>query len=258
MKNIQGLIIALALGIAAALLNWAYLNSAAREVEKVDFIGVKPGVTIGRGERLAEGHFVPVPIPKNNIGNLDGYAIRYSNLSTVTANRNAARTLTGGTLLLEHDLRTPPQELRLKKTLDPKDLEKMGLPFDANAEELAMFVPVDTRTFVPSLVKPGDLVSFWTVDAPTRAGDPGATPGGIPMIGPFRVLAVGNRLSSAEVMKAAQIPQTQENVMTISIGYVREGAGKKGRLDGRTTELLGYLRATNYRGMGVTLHPREE
>jgi len=258
MKNLQGLIIALALGIAAALLNWAYLNSAAREVEKVEFIGVKPGVTIARGERLAEEHFVAVPIPKNNVGSLDGYAIRYSNLSTVTANRNAARTLTGGTLLLEHDLRTPPQELRLKKTLDPKTLEQMGLPLDADAEELAMFVPVDTRTFVPALVKPGDQVSFWTVDAPTVAGPSGGMPATVPMVGPFRVLAVGNRLSSADVMKAAGVAQTQENVMTISIGRVRGGGGTKSRLDDRTIELLGYLRATNYRGMGVTLHPREE
>ena len=134
----------------------------------------------------------------------------------------------------------------------------MGLPLDADAEEWAMFVPVDTRTFVPALVKPGDLVSFWTVDAPTLAGPQGGMPATVPMVGPFRVLAVGNRLSSADVMKAAGVAQTQENVMTISIGRVRSGGGTKSRLDDRTIELLGYLRATNYRGMGVTLHPREE
>jgi hypothetical protein len=158
---------------------------------------------------------------------------------------------------LEHDLRTPPQELRLKRKLETKDLERMGLPFDAEAEEQAMFVPVDTRTFVASLLKPGDEVSFVAGNAPTRAGRPGAKPGVARTIGPFRVLAIGNRLSSIDVMKAAQIPQRQENVMTISVGYVKDPAGGEGQFDPRTTELLKYLRATDYRGMGVTLHARE-
>ena len=53
-----------------------------------------------------------------------------------------ARTLTGACLLLNDDLKTPPEELKLEPG------------------ESAMWIPVDSRAFVPSLFKPGDMVLF--------------------------------------------------------------------------------------------------
>jgi len=251
MKNVHGLIIALALGVAGALLNWAYLSSASRQVEMVDYIGIMPDVTIGRGEQLLGKHFEKVPIPKNRIGNLDDYAIRWADLSSAIANRNAARTLNSRSLLLEDDVKTAPTELRLKKTLTPKDLEEMGLPLDADAEEVALFVPVDTRTFVSALINPGDEISFLLPSGvPTRAEGP-RTP---EMIGPFRVLSIGNRLSSPEVMKASKIPAMQQNVITVRAARFKSGQ-QQGQLDGRSKKLEAYKRASSHRGLGVILHP---
>jgi hypothetical protein len=242
MKNIHGLILALGMGIAAAMLNWAYLNSEARRVTMVDFIGVKPGVTIGRGERLVDENLVPVPVPLSQADTLRDFAIQFKDRNTVVT-KNVTRTIVGGSLLLEDDLRPPPPELTLKK------------------EEVALFIPVDTRSFVPSLVKPGDMVWFLVVSdgaptpaagvaAPTPAAGSPVPPSGTEAIGPFRVLSLGNRLGSADAMKASGIPQTQENVMTIP------GELTAGKLEPKAEKLLKHLHATNFRGMPIMLSPQ--
>ena len=71
------------------------------------------------------------------------------------------------------------------------------------------------------------------------------------LIGPFRVLSVGNRLGSADVLKASGMPQMQENVMTIA----RQGAGGPARAQSR--EAAGkLLQSSGFRQAGVMLHPQ--
>ncbi|MBC7354509.1 MAG: hypothetical protein H5U08_19295, partial [Thermogutta sp.] len=131
-----------------------------------------------------------------------------------------------------------------------------------NTEEIAMFIPIDTRTIVPSLIEPGDMVSF-IVSAPTPV--PGGNPvsggnspapatdagGGPQVIGKFKVLAVGNRLTSVEAHRAYQLPQSQENILTISVKL------ENGRLEPKAERLWKMLEATNFRQVGVILHSRE-
>ena len=52
-------------------------------------------------------------------------------------------------------------------------------------------------------------------------------------------------------MKASRIPQTQENVMTIRVKY------RGGKPERKAEQLFNLLNATNSRGVGVILHPRE-
>src|SRR6185369_3263271 len=111
-----------------------------------------------------------------------------------------------GEIILRQRLKTPPPTMELTRE------DERGLP-----------VPVDTRSFVPALVNPGDMVSFLvTVGGPspppsnTESGDGNEpTPAQsvvrpatvvnqrIETVGPFRVLSIGNRLGSAEVLKAS-------------------------------------------------------
>ena len=142
MKGIQGLIVAVGLGVVAAVFNWAYLAARSHDVEKVGFMGIDPKVTvIGRGELLREEHLVEIGIPKQSVGKLGDFAVPYSTKDTVIG-QPVWRALSGGMFLLAEDLKTPPQELRLAD------------------DEKAMWIPVETRAFVPSLITPGDLVSF--------------------------------------------------------------------------------------------------
>lgn len=256
MKGIQGLIVAAGLGVAGAVLNFFYLSSKARDIEMVSFIGVKPDVIIGRGERLVPDNLVEVEIPKNRVGNLKDFAFLWGEEGAVE-NRTTWRTLTDGTLLLRSDIKTPPPELELGK------------------DETAMWIPVDSRAFVPSLVMPGDMVSFRvpalhpgaamqpTPAAPAAAAgalqpkpdesDAAATvlpSGPTETIGPFRVLSVGNRLGSADVMRAAKIPQMQENVLTIRVS--KSVAGETERAD----KLWNRLQAVNFRQIGIVLHAK--
>jgi len=255
MKPLYGLILAIGLGIAAAIFNFAYLNLRSRDIDKVEFIGVKPGATISRGDRLSwKENLAPVGIPVGSVGNLDSFAIRWEDRQTVEG-MNVWRTLSNSALLLRDDLRTPPQELKLGKS------------------ERALWIPVNNRRFVPSLIVPGDLVSFIVTKSshrrPTPAAwqrpgtdaDPAIEPepetsppppaGPTEVIGPFKILSLGNRLGSAEVMQAAKIRQVQENVMTISAKVDAEG-----NLELKAQKLINLLEAMDFGGVGVLLHPR--
>jgi hypothetical protein len=251
MKGSTALTVAAILGLGGAALNWYYLSVKSRDVEKIEFIGIRDGVTIHPGDRFTEDKLVPVAIPKSGAGELPHFAVLYSDRSTVIG-MPAVRLLTGGELLLEQDLRTPPATMALTRE-----------------NERAMWIPVDTRTFVPSLVNPGDMVSFLVGDGPTPATPqeqnpesseengfsqpslPAMSPGArAELIGPFRVLSLGNRLGSADVLKASGLPQLQENVMTISVTVQGD------KLEPKAAKLWNLLRASGFRQAGVILHPR--
>jgi hypothetical protein len=259
MKSSHALILAVGLGLGGAVLNSYYLYKKSQAVEKVDFVGIASEVK--PGERLLAKQLVAVPVPKKQAEILDDFAFRFEDRETVI-NRPVSRLLRSGSLLMEDDLKTPPQQLELGQN------------------ELAWPIPVDTRAFVPSLIKPGDEVWFLgaapPVAYPTPASDepvPESEPNGgqsgvsagsagsagppgssasAKIIGPFTVLALGNRLGSAEVMRAARIRQVQENVMLVKVTMER------GSLKSPAKELLELLEATNSRPLGYFWRPRRE
>ena len=71
------------------------------------------------------------------------------------------------------------------------------------------------------------------------------------IIGPFKILALGNRLGKTEVMKAAKIPQVQENVIMVSVKVVDN------ELEPKAQKLWGLLQVTGSQQMGILLHPRK-
>jgi hypothetical protein len=255
MKGIQGLILAIGLGITGALFNWAYLMN--RSSEKTDdyFIGVKSGVTLNPGDAIKAEQIASVGVPHDHAGNLKEFAVSYEPTSIErqsVVGETVSRVIPGGRLLLKDDLKTPRPELKL-----------------APGEE-AMFVPIDTRSIITSLIVPGDHVMFLVsknapgtptpaVRAAAAPAEPAPDPNAenendkpavaIEKIGPFKVLSVGNRLGSVEVMKSARVPQLQENIMTISVT-------KKD--DKNALYLQSRLEATNFRQVGVRLLPREK
>ncbi len=259
MKGIQGLILAVGLGIAGALFNWAYLANRTSDKVNEYFIGIKRDVTLNCGDTIKADYIVPVGLPRDAVGNLKDFAVVYDPKTTAemqsVVGQKVWRMIQGPRFLLKDDLKTPPPELRLEPG------------------ETAMFVPIDTRSIVTSLIVPGDQVMFLISEnvpgRPTPAAPPASAARGEPIpdpanaadnfggapsapikkIGPFKVLSIGNRLGSAEVMKSARIPQLQENVMTISV---------KAKDEAKALDLQSRLDATNYRQVGVMLISRAE
>jgi hypothetical protein len=254
MKGVSGLALAIAFGIGAAILNWAYLARKAGDMETVAFVGIAQNVE--RGAKLEEANLERVEIPESHAGSLKQFAVAFDALPAVIGSR-VWRQQPGGSLLLAQDLRTPPQE---------HDLE----------EEQVMFVPVDTQSLVPSLVTPGDQVWFMiceTVQTPTPAepiggegfaeagaedipvDDTAVFAGPVEIIGPFQVFSVGNRLGSAEVWQAARMPQMQENVIGIRVSM-----DATGKFDAQTQKLTDRLSGTGFRPASVLWKPakREE
>jgi hypothetical protein len=250
MKSVQGLVVAIALGIAGAIFNWMYLNSGPSREATVSFVGVKQGQIVNRGELLREEQLVPLVLPETWVGNLKDFAVKYKDKSTVVG-VPVSRTLEGECLLMNDDLKTPPPELKLE------------------AGDSAMSITVDSRAFVPSLFNPGDTVSFMIprVATPTPAmpGAPGApVPPGVvgevgsaptspvETIGPFTILALGNRFGSVGVTKAAKQQSVSENVLTIRVSPGVTGETEKAE------KLWSLLQSSNFRQVGVLLHSRKK
>jgi hypothetical protein len=248
------LFVAAALGLVGAAVNWIYLDSKSKQFEKIEFLSVAPGTTILPGDRFTEDKLAPIAIPKDNVRReLDVQAIRWADRQTVIG-MTAVYSFDGGKIILQQDLKTPPPTMELTRE------DERGLP-----------IPVDTRTFVPSLVNPGDMVTFVVggIPAPATTQDPDAAaeqgepsspqPTPVPAalrnarietIGPFRVLSIGNRLGSADVLKASGVSQVQENVMTIAVKMQGD------QLEPKAVKLLALMQAGGSRQAGVLLHPR--
>ena len=259
MKGIRGLLVALGLGMVGALCNFVYLNKQTQDVTTVQFVGIKPGVTVKKGEPITVDQLTVVAIPRNNVGNLTSFAVPQTAQATVIG-RNASRMIPGGSLVLNDDTRTAPTELDFGQTAGPNE----------KSRERGLCIPFDTRSFIPSLLNPGDEVSLLVpkVSAaartvvPTPAGsdkesepapaaDPALATGSTEALGPFKVLSVGNRLGSVDVMLAGGMRPSQENVLTISVMVDAQG-----NLEAKAQRLWDLVRVSNFQGVGVLLHPR--
>jgi hypothetical protein len=246
MKGVPGLLIAVGLGIVGAFCNWMYLAAKGHDLDMVDFIGISENAKINPGDKFNEAQFIKISIPANAVGNLDKAAFLWSNIPTVVGVA-ATKSYSPGEILLRQDVRTPP-EMDVKRQLA--------------ADERVLWIPVDTRTFVPALVNAGDNVSF-IVPRLTTAGAPPAAaeadddgdkrpPPSTETIGPFRILALGNRLGSQEVLRAAGMTPSQENVMAVAVRFVA------GEFDEKGQRLVDLLRLTNFQQVQVILHPSPE
>jgi hypothetical protein len=249
MKSVHGLVVALALGIVGAMLNWFYLDQRSRDVvEKVGFIGVKEGVTVRRGDPLREDQLVQVEVPRKWVGQLQNTAYYWKDLATVVGQSPKEDKL-GGELLMRQDLKTPPREFKL------------------GPDQFAYGVPVDTGSTVTQMIDPGQLVSFIVGKSPQAMSQPTPAEGAdggpltpIPdpsnrnsmseIIGPFKVLSLGNRLGSVDVMQANHISPQQENVIMVALQL------QGGQLDAKASKLVEALQQSGNRRVGVLVHPR--
>lgn len=256
MKNWIGLLIALSLGFVACLLNWKYLQGKTREVEFISFLAIDEDVRLKAGDKFQEEHFARVDIPRKNVGRLPETAVLFSDRQTVVSMK-ALHEYRGGEIILRQELKTPPAEFQLE------------------SNELAIWIPVNSATFVPELVQPGDQVSFVVPDPanvfneilqrensrnpagpefteipPEDIEKPRIEPGKSELVGPFRVISLGDRLGSHEVNVAVRGSRTRENVMGIAV--TRRGDG----MDPNAEKLVRWMQQPDFRQAAVVLHPR--
>lgn len=254
MKGPIGLVVAISLGVLAAALNWVYLDGKTKQVRSVSFLGIREGAAIRPGDEVADADVVEVRIPEMHAGKLKDYVFLYEDRETLKGFR-ATRPYQGGELLRREDFRTPPPELRLAKG------------------QLLAWISVDSRSFVPELVNPGDRVTFIVPTnapraalqpIPADAGDgtapptaaPPAAPSSVEMIGPFVIAAIGNRLGSAEVTRAAR----GRGMSDYELGIVvkNDGTEAEPRLEVKAARLADASRRAGNQGIGVLLHPAAE
>ena len=242
MKGVQGLLLSLGLGLAGAVCNWFYLERLAGREAKVFFIGIKADAQINIGDVILDSHLVRVDIPKSAVGNLDQVAPLWG-LKTTVAGQATSRSYRGGELVLMQDLKTP----------GAKDLnDKLG------QDEVALWLPIDNRTFNSMRVNPDDEVTFVL----SRVGTGGASPtplsnqgGGSSnneYVGPFRILELGSRTGRPEVQKAAGTRQVNENVLAIVAKFTG------GHLDEKAERINEYVRVSKSQGLQVILHPKRK
>jgi Flp pilus assembly protein CpaB len=239
----MGLLIAAGLGLAGALCNWMYLDSRAQAETKVAFIGLKPDVQLKVGDVFKADHFEAVELPKSRTGNLEDAAPLWSARDAVIGLR-ANKAYGGGELILRQDLTTPAQE----------DLASMLAD-----DEVARWVPIDSRAVISEQINPGDLVSFEVprprsasaVPTPATAGPPAsddASAEKVEIIGPFRVLAIGARRERPNIQQARGRSGGNENTITIAARL------KNDEIEPRAAKLFEAVRAAGSQGVYVMLH----
>lgn len=235
MKGVPGLLLALALALAGALCNWFYMAQKSRELDIVHFIGVADG-GLKAGDTIQSGQLTPVPIPRRFAERLVQAAPVYQDIATVVGT-TAYRDFNAGEVILAQDLRTPPGN-DLKRDLGP--------------EEVALWISVDGRGFVPQFFSGGDEVSFVVVAGGGRRSAASADQLVAPpteVIGPFYILALGNRRGTADRNRAAGQSGISENVVAIRVKRVNEN-----QLEPRAEMLLSRLQLSNNQAQGLVLH----
>lgn len=237
MKGVPGLLIAVALAIAGGLCNWFYMAQKSRELDLVNFVGVAEG-GIHQGDIIQASNLIQIPIPLRYALRLKEVAPTYNDISTVVG-LPAYRDFQSGELILTQDLKTPPNN----------DLKR-----DLGTDEVAIWVNVDSRGFVPQFFSGGDEVSFIVAAAGARGPVAGSQPGQMieqptEVVGPFYILALGNRRGTAERAKASGMTQASENVIAIRVKKVSET-----QLDEKAQLLLSRLRLSGNQALGLVMH----
>jgi Flp pilus assembly protein CpaB len=242
MKGVQGLLLSIGLGLTGAVCNWLYLERLAGHEARVSFIAIKADAQINIGDTLREDQLVKIDIPRSAVGNLEQVAPRWTEIKLV-AGWPSNRSYRGGELVLQQDIRTPAA----------KDLnEKIG------KGEVALWIPVDMRTFNSSRVNPDDEVSFLlpreASQSPTPIGENPSPPVNSTneIVGPFRILEIGNRTGRPEVQRAAGTRQMIDSSITIVAKL------ESGHLDAKAERITEYIRSTKSQGLQVILHPKKK
>jgi hypothetical protein len=258
MKGITGLIVAVILGGLAMSLNFLYLREKSKNDYTVNFIAVRKGVTLKTGDVIKTSDVMKIPIPKDNARYLSQVATSWDQVDTLIG-RPAIRDMEENDVLLRQDYKTPKAELDLKEN------------------ERLIWIPIDSRMFVPSLLNPGDEISFLMTSTPgpppteeqrngahgdipvNPAADPAATGKVSPhksrftTIGPFMIGSLGNRLGARSVMKAHRVSQVQERSLGIIVTY-KAGEPEKDTL----AKLLDHMLKVKRGGIYVVVHPRKK
>jgi hypothetical protein len=232
MKGLQGLAIAAAMGVVGAVCNWFYIAQRARDLEKVDFIFIKADSRVNAGDKFKLTQFKKVSIPKKHLGNLERVAVLWRDRQTVVG-IIAHRSFTGDELLLRKDLARPPQK-------------KLSELFGINEESLP--VTVDVSTFIAANYNPNDYVYFYEPPGLRGGSDPANVPDEDLRAGPFRILAVGDRLGSRDVAKAAGLRESRGNILTVTLKKDKDGKPSE-----QSVKLRSLIKKSGGKGLSVSL-----
>ena len=145
MKSIPALIVAAGLGFVGVMLNFFYLSPAAQQRDRIYFIAVKRGATINRGERLKIENLETVAYPRERAASLMGHTV-----ACTTRKRFQRRPGPGH---LPHPFRRRPGAARRREHAGARTV-LLG------KDEGEVWISVDTKNFIPSLVTPGDTITF--------------------------------------------------------------------------------------------------
>ena len=241
MKGAQGIMIAVALGVVGFVCNWLYLEREASRVELVRFVGVSQPADVKRGDVIQSEDLVPISMPKSHESQLSQVAVLWDQKDLVIGQKAARDLAVSGEaeLVMHRDLTTPAI----------KDINEL-----IAENERVMWLPVDSRTFNPQHVDPGDQVSFRIPEFGEGASRSQPTDGGGKIIGPFRILALGNRKGRRDVRQAAGLASGAENVIAVAVKIENPG----GKLEPRAETLAGILAVNNFQGVQVLLHRRDK
>jgi hypothetical protein len=237
MNHWKRLAVPAALGVIAAIVNWMTVTA---KIRPETFVAVKHDVAYG--ETLGAADLVKIEL-SGNLGSLRQAAVGWEHRACMYG-RRAPRELVAGDVVLWRDL---------------NDTDTPGVGEDM------VSIPLSHVAVVPRLILVGQKVGFWVAvpaeEDPVRSS--GKTGSGHPAddavdgkgeyLGPFRVLAVGERASRG-TEAASSGKCSEDRVLTIAVRL----DPKTRQLDHRTARLVAAVNAQGKgRIMAILLHNSE-
>lgn len=224
--------IPLALGAVAGVMNW---SSNISRIAPLDCVRVDSDLP--RGEKFSEGNLVRIEI-SGDLKRLPDTAVPWDDRA-VLYGRPTPRDLKKGDLVLWRDATPTPKEL------------------PAREGEVLMSVSLGRMTVVPDFIRVGQEVGFLIERASkSREANNESAPeqrAKAEYVGPFRVLAVGKRVSAARDSGTAK--KSDERILTVPARFLPNSR----QLDDQSDRLLAALdrRGTEH-VIGVVLHSTAE
>jgi len=238
MKGTLGIVIAVGLGVIGFLCNWLYLDGQNQATRTVSFVGIAKEARVNRGHRFEEEDLTEIKVPTRLATRLREVAVLWDERGVAIGQRATREFGTLGTELLTHrDLETPTTRNLNEQIAD---------------NERVMWLPVDSRSFNPQHVNPGDEVSFRIPGFADTSGSKQKTAGGAgEIIGPFKILALGDRKGRRDIRLAAGLPTGAENRIAIAVKTVP----LTGKLEVSAQKLANALAENDFKGVQLLLHP---
>lgn len=187
------LAIPIVLGLTAAGVNWLFMRE-----KPVPQYYARMRADLNRGDPFKDGLLERFPVDSEYVTYMPKTAVPYEQRETLFG-REATRDLKKGDMILWQDSSHP------------------GWEFNLQENEKALPISLEGISSVPKLLRVNDYISFLVAQGPEKPKGNTQPDVKVELVGPFRVLSVGDRVSRDSQERKTEGRVTDERMITVAV-----------------------------------------